>query len=93
MLAAEEMDAPSPELLLILAGLIVERERRGTEWCFEHGIGPRRHVLGSPRAPNVTEMPLARSRGGLAFGHSQRKAQGALAAECARCAGCRLGRE
>lgn len=92
-MSCEPADDPTPAELLILAKLIADRERRGTEWCFEHGIGPMRHVLGAVRPANVTDLPLNRSRSGLAFLQSQKTAQGRLAAECKRCGGCRLGRE
>ena len=41
------------ELMIVLAGLIADRDRKGAEWCRKHGVGKRRRVLSSQIAPNV----------------------------------------
>lgn len=77
----------------ILAGLTVEREKRGPKWCEEWGVGARRRVLNQILPPNVTPIEALRSTHLADSVHEQREALAILIAHCKLCRGCKLGRE
>lgn len=76
------------ELLIVLAGLIADRDRKGPKHCEKWGVGKRRMIVGMALpVAEVVNAPVA------AYAEAQREAAGALEAECRRCRLCRLGRE
>lgn len=74
-----------PALLIVLAGLMADRERKGFAYCEKWGIGRSRAIIGEA-LPMITEGPLAE------FAAGQREAALVLETECLRCGGCKLGR-
>lgn len=76
----------TPELMILLARLIVYRDRHGAEKCRRNGVGAIRKVLSSG-AQIATGDPIP----GLTDARTQ--ADLILEAECFACQRCRLGRE
>ena len=76
----------STSLLIVLAGLIADRERKGYRWCRKNGIGKRRQFVGAVLPPTIKNPSVA------AYIGAQREAASVLAAECRRCRGCELSR-
>jgi len=77
----------------ILAGLAVNRERRGFGWCQKWGVGARRRHLNNIIPPNVSPIDALRSPERAASIEAQREALAIFVAECRLCGGCPLGRE
>ena len=84
--------SPSPELLIVLARMEVERERKGADWCRKHGIGRVRETLGRALPPDITVLQAFKSPEIAARIEAQRTAQDLMAAVCAACGGCVLAR-
>lgn len=74
-----------PSTILLLAGLISDRERKGTKWCERWGIGKRRQLV-----PMM--LPHGVYADGTAGGYvdAARESAAILATECRRCRGCPL---
>lgn len=84
--------APSPELLIVLARMEVERDRKGFEWCRRHGIGRVRETLGRALPADVTVLHAVKSPEIAARIESQRMAQSLLAAMCGACGRCPMAK-
>jgi hypothetical protein len=90
--AAPMSEAPSPEMMIGLAGLVAERERKGKRWCRKLGVGARWRLLGRILPVNVVEMPSGAEALAPSL-NAQRQAQTWLLNVCKTCRGCPLGRE
>ena len=78
-----------PELLIVLAGLIADRERKGAKWCEKNGVGRLRRIVGAA-VPNVVTIAAASVPPEVL--EAQRASAVILADHCQRCGQCKLGR-
>ena len=81
----------TPTLLIVLAMLEAERERKGAKWCRKHSIGPMRQSLRTAPA-NVVPIVAAVAPEIADVIDSKRAAQAALARVCEECRGCEWAR-
>lgn len=77
-----------PTELIVIAGLIADRERKGPKWCEKWGIGKRRRIVG-------VAFPIAEANGSAVsiYAGAQRGASTLLAAECRRCGLCKMAEQ
>ena len=77
--------AVTPELLIAMAGLIADRERKGPKWCEKWGVGKRRELIGATLPENVGDLS--------GYVEAQRSAAEILESHCKVCRRCKLGTE
>lgn len=80
----------TPELMIVMAGLYAQRDRKGKRWCREKGIGAIRKAIGPENVEPISTSIVPRVR---EYEENRRQAAGILVTACKVCARCPLGRE
>jgi hypothetical protein len=88
--SVERLPEPSADLIITLAGLEAERERRGNAWCEKHGVGARRLILDREMPANVEMLPSSERPG---YAAAKAGARVLLAVHCRQCGGCPFARK